>query len=97
MSPTEWFAWGQILFGALACIPFLAQDWRNRSWIARYPMPSCPPASAGELPQMTIIVCVLDEAEAIEGKDGFCTSAKGLSQSVPTPSTWPISWSATSI
>ena len=68
MSPTEWFAWGQILFGALACIPFLAQDWRNRSWIARYPMPSCPPASAGELPQMTIIVCVLDEAEVIEGK-----------------------------
>ena len=68
MSPTEWFAWGQILFGTLVCVPFLVQDWRNRGWIARYPMPSCPPVGSSTLPKMTIIVCARDEAGVIEGK-----------------------------
>ncbi len=68
MMSAELFALAEVGFGMTGPIWFLADHWIQRAWLKRHQLPNIFEVSTGELPRISILLCVRNEAQIIEGK-----------------------------
>jgi cellulose synthase/poly-beta-1,6-N-acetylglucosamine synthase-like glycosyltransferase len=68
MAAAEIFAFAEMSFGITGPIWFLADHWIQRTWLKRHKLPEILEVPTGELPRISILLCVRNEAQIIEGK-----------------------------
>ena len=68
MMSAELFALAEVGFGMTGPIWFLADHWIQRAWLKRHQLPKILEVPTGELPRISILLCVRNEAKIIEGK-----------------------------
>ena len=68
MMSAELFALAEVGFGMTGPIWFLADHWIQRAWLKRHQLPNIFEVTTGELPRISILLCVRNEAQIIEGK-----------------------------
>jgi cellulose synthase/poly-beta-1,6-N-acetylglucosamine synthase-like glycosyltransferase len=68
MVAAEIFALSLVGFGMAGPVWFLADHWIQRAWLKNHQLPKIMEVPTGELPHISILLCVRNEAQIIEGK-----------------------------